>query len=80
MRFCALTTPTWAPVLSIDQSKQNFSYRQARGSHPRCGAPPTSEQAQRVGQISGYPCKYPGTRIEYAATEVTYPHASNSVH
>ena len=75
----ALTTPTWAPVLSIDQTKSKFAYRQARGTHPVCGNPPTSEQAQRVGETSQYTCKYPGTRIEYAATEITYPKATNPV-
>jgi hypothetical protein len=76
-----LTTPTWAPVLSIDVNPRNkFAYRQARGSNPNCGPPATSQQAQRVGEISDYQCKYAGTRIEYAATEVTYPVASNPVH
>jgi hypothetical protein len=76
----ALTTPTWAPVLSIDQSSKSFAYRQARGSHPVCGTPSTSDQAQRVGETSNYNCKYAGTRIEYGATEVTYPPATNPVH
>lgn len=76
----ALSTPTWAPVLSIDQPTRKFAYRQARGSHPNCSSPPTSQQAQKVGQISKYGCKYAGTRVEYAATEVTYPKASNGVH
>jgi hypothetical protein len=76
----ALSTPTWAPVLSIDQTAGTFAYRQARGSHPTCNNPSTSEQAQRLGETSNYNCKYPGTRIEYAATEVTYPPATNPVH
>jgi hypothetical protein len=74
-----LTTPTWAPVLSIQQPTGN-AYRQARGAKPNCGRPSTSQQAQKVGHTSDYPCKYAGTRIEYAATEVTYPRASNPVH
>ena len=76
----ALTTPTWAPVLSIDLNRRNFAYRQARGTHPDCSRPPSSQQAQRLGEVSEYPCKYAGTRIEYSATEVTYPVASNPVH
>lgn len=76
----ALTTPTWAPVLSIDQPKHKFAYRQARGSKPNCSSPSSSNQAQKVGHTSSYPCKYPGTRIEYAATEVTYPSSTNPVH
>jgi hypothetical protein len=76
----ALTTPTWAPVLSIDQTSSRFAYRQARGSKPDCTRPSSSNQAQKVGQTSDYPCKYPGTAIQYAATEVTYPQATNPVH
>jgi hypothetical protein len=77
----ALTTPTWAPVLSIDLNPRNkFAYRQARGTNPVCNNPASSQQAQRQGEISKYTCKYVGTRVEYAATEVTYPVASNPVH
>ncbi len=76
----ALSTPTWAPVLSIQQQSDQFAYRQARGAKPNCSSPSTSQQAQRVGQTSTYGCKYPGTRIEYSATEVTYPNATNPVH
>ena len=76
----ALTTPTWAPVLSINQTSSKFAYRQARGSKPVCNNPSSSNQAQKVGQTSNYPCKYGGTRIEYAATEVTYAQATNPVH
>lgn len=76
----ALSTPTWAPVLSIDLGRRKFAYRQARGSNPKCSNPATSQQAQRMGEISEYACKYAGTRIEYAATEVSYPVASNPVH
>jgi hypothetical protein len=76
----ALSTPTWAPVLSIQQTGSKFAYRQARGAKPTCTNPSSSEQAQRVGETSDYSCKYAGTRIEYAATEVTYPNATNPVH
>jgi hypothetical protein len=77
----ALTTPTWAPVLSIDLSTSHFAYRQSRGgSYPRasaaklCGLPPSTSQAQvSVGQSTAYSCDYPGTRVEYSATEVTSP-------
>lgn len=76
----ALSTPTWAPVLSIQQQSSKFAYRQARGSKPDCSRPSSSQQAQAKGHISSYPCKYAGTRIEYAATEVTYPQSTNPVH
>ena len=68
----ALTTPTWAPVLSIDLSTAHFAYRQSRSRN--CNNPPASSQAQmRVGQSARYSCDYPGTRVEYSATEITNP-------
>ena len=68
----ALTTPTWAPVLSIDLSTSHFAYRQSRGRN--CNNPPSTSQAQvTVGQSTAYSCDYPGTRVEYSATEVTNP-------
>jgi len=68
----ALTTPTWAPVLTIDLSTSHFAYRQSRGRN--CGHPPAGSQAQvSVGQSTAYSCDYPGTRVEYSATEVTNP-------
>jgi hypothetical protein len=68
----ALTTPTWAPVLSIDLSTKRFAYRQSRRAN--CSSPPSSSQAQlRPGSRARYVCDYPGTRVEYTATEVTSP-------
>ena len=68
----ALSTPTWAPVLSIDLSTAHFAYRQSRSRN--CNNPPASSQAQmRVGQSARYSCDYPGTRVEYSATEITNP-------
>jgi hypothetical protein len=68
----ALTTPTWAPVLSIDLDTNHFAYRQSRSRN--CTHPPTTTQAQvTVGQNTRYVCDYPGTRVEYSATEVTDP-------
>jgi hypothetical protein len=65
----ALTTPTWAPVLSIDLAAKSFAYRQSRTSG--CPTPPSSNVAQSVGQSTQYLCNYAGTRLEYSATEVT---------
>jgi hypothetical protein len=65
----ALTTPTWAPVLSIDLASKSFAYRQSRTSG--CSTPPSSSTAQSVGQSTQYLCDYTGTRVEYSATEVT---------
>jgi hypothetical protein len=77
----ALTTPTWAPVLSIDVPKKKFAYRQSRsGTTKQCGLAGGNNRAQKVGQTTNYQCRYPGTRPEYAATEITYPVASNPVH
>lgn len=67
-----LTTPTWAPVLSIDLSSKQFAYRQSRKAN--CPHPPGGQQAQlTVGASARYSCNYPGTRVEYSATEVTTP-------
>jgi hypothetical protein len=68
----ALTTPTWAPVLSIDQPTNRFAYRQSRKAN--CNNPPGTSQAQMTpGSKARYVCDYPGTRVEYTATEVTTP-------
>ncbi|HTU85877.1 MAG TPA: hypothetical protein VMF57_09905 [Solirubrobacteraceae bacterium] len=68
----ALTTPTWAPVLSIDLSTHNFAYRQSRSQN--CFHPPSTSQAQvTAGASAKYVCDYPGTRVEYSATEVSNP-------
>ncbi len=68
----ALSTPTWAPVLSIDQTKSKFAYRQSRKTN--CANPPGSSQAQMtIGESARYTCDYPGTRVEYSATEVVSP-------
>jgi hypothetical protein len=68
----ALTTPTWAPVLTIDLSTKYFAYRQSRSRS--CNNPPSTSQAQlTVGESTRYVCDYPGTRVEYSATEVTNP-------
>jgi hypothetical protein len=73
----ALTTPTWAPVLSIDLSTAHFAYRQSRTRN--CNSPPSTTQAQvTVGQSTRYVCDYPGTRVEYSVTEVTNPAATTT--
>jgi len=74
----ALTTPTWAPVLSIDLPSKKFAYRQSRSAN--CTNPPSSSQAQVTPKSTGtYSCNYAGTRAEYTATEVTYPNGTNPV-
>jgi len=68
----ALTTPTWAPVLTIDVNRQQFAYRQSRLFN--CANPPRTSQAQLTwGESTTYNCNYPGTRLEYSATEDRYP-------
>jgi hypothetical protein len=75
----ALTTSTWLPVLSIDLSSSKFAYRQSRTT--ACNTPPSTNQAQlRVGATAQYSCNYPGTRVEYSATEITNPVAANPIH
>lgn len=75
----ALTTPTWAPVLTIDVNNKSFAYRQSRSAN--CNNPPGQSQAQMTaGQTATYSCNYPGTRVEYSATEISYPFGTNPVH
>lgn len=74
----ALTTPTWAPVLTIDVNGKQFAYRQSRKAN--CDNPPSSSQAQlTLGENTSYGCDYPGTRLEYSATEDLYPLGSKPV-
>ena len=74
----ALTIPTWAPVLSIQLPSKKFAYRQSRSRN--CSKPPATSQAQAVKQVATYKCDYPGTRVEYSATEITAPVAANPIH
>jgi hypothetical protein len=76
----ALTTPTWAPVLSINLPVKKFAYRQSRTKN--CTIPAVTNQAQTtIGQSARYVCDYPGTRVEYSATEITNPVApKNQIH
>lgn len=68
----ALTVPTWAPILSYRLTSSLYSYRQSRNSN--CGKPAPQQTAQlTVGQTTQYGCLYPGTRVEYGATELTNP-------
>jgi hypothetical protein len=68
----ALTTPTWAPVLSFDLPVKKFAYRQSRTAN--CTHTASTEQAQTMlGASARYLCNYAGTRVEYTATEVTTP-------
>jgi len=76
----ALTTPTWAPVLTFQLPPKKFAYRQSRTGN--CANPASTEQAQlTIGATTAYGCDYPGTRVEYSATEVTNPvQTKNYVH
>jgi hypothetical protein len=76
----ALSVPTWAPVLTFNLPPSKFAYRQSRSSN--CTSPAATEQAQlTLSSIAAYGCNYPGTRVEYSATEVTNPvQTKNYVH
>ncbi|MDQ6821207.1 MAG: hypothetical protein M3076_12880 [Actinomycetota bacterium] len=68
-----LTVPTWAPVLTYQLSTGMFAYRQSRTSNCKTafqGQPPATGA---LNQILAYKCDYPGTRVEYSATEITNP-------
>jgi hypothetical protein len=68
----ALTVPTWAPVLSFNLPARKFAYRQSRSAN--CNRPAAANQAQvTLGATARYACDYPGTRVQYSATEVTTP-------
>jgi hypothetical protein len=87
----ALTVPTWAPVLSFELDTTKFDYVQSRvksmvtiktktgtATVSSCTVGATSNLAQIVvGELSGYSCSYPGSRIEYSALEITTPTGFN---
>lgn len=75
-----LTIPTWAPVLSYNLSTTKFAYRQSRMAN--CVHAAAGETAQlTVGASTRYLCDYPGTRVEYSATEVVNsPYPKKYVH
>lgn len=76
----ALSIPTWAPVLTFNLPSSKYAYRQSRGTN--CKPPAATEAAQlTIGASAQYLCNYPGTRVEYTATEVTAPdQTKNFVH
>jgi hypothetical protein len=68
----ALTVPTWAPILSYNLAASKFMYRQSRST--ACTQPAPTQSAQLVvSQSASYLCGYPGTRVQYGATELTAP-------
>jgi hypothetical protein len=76
----ALSVPTWAPVLTFNLDPKKFAYRQSRSAN--CAHTAGTEQAQlTIGATASYGCNYPGTRVEYTATEITNPaQTRNYVH
>lgn len=67
----ALTTSTWAPVLSFNLPSTLFAYRQSRAT--LCTNAANGQAQTQVNQIAQYGCSYAGTRVEYSVTEVTSP-------
>ena len=70
----ALTVPTWAPILSYQLTATSYAYRQSRST--ACGVAvkaPTQSAQLVVGETTYYGCFYPGTRVEYGATELINP-------
>jgi hypothetical protein len=63
----ALTTPTWAPVLSIGLSSSGFEYRASRAA---CTDYSLQTAQLSIGATADYRCFYVATRVEYSATEV----------
>lgn len=66
-----ITVPTWAPILSIDLTGPKFAYRQDRSTG--CRNSPGGLAQFLIGEQATYSCNYPGTRIEYSATEILAP-------
>jgi hypothetical protein len=75
-----LNVPTWAAVLSIQLSPKTFAYRQSRSSKCAVILSPATAVNQALNQTTVYGCDFPGTRVEYSATEVVDPVQSNPVH
>ncbi|MGI8413927.1 MAG: hypothetical protein ACR2QA_15840 [Solirubrobacteraceae bacterium] len=75
-----LSVPTWAPVLEYKLPVKKFAYRQSRMAN--CANAANSQQVQiKTGDNARYLCNYPGTRVEYSATEIPTPVApKNYVH
>jgi hypothetical protein len=67
----ALTVPTWAPVLSIGLPSKQFQYRASRTA--KCTTFDFQTAQLTIGASTQYKCFYVGTRVQYTATEVTYP-------
>jgi hypothetical protein len=76
----ALTVPTWAPILSYNLPVKQFAYRQSRRAN--CTKPGGQQNAVlTIGEAKDYKCDYPGTRVEYNATELVTPvRPKNYVH
>lgn len=72
----ALTVPTWAPILSYGLGSSKFAYRQSRTATSKLAcnknAPNTTQLARlAIGSQAVYGCSFPGTRVQYTATEQT---------
>jgi hypothetical protein len=76
----ALTVPTWAPILTYNLPVKRFAYRQSRRAN--CANVGGQQNAVlTIGQAKDYKCDYPGTRVEYNATElITTVQPKNFVH
>jgi hypothetical protein len=68
----ALTTPTWASVLSIDVTSTKFAYRDSRSTGCLQSIPPPTTTLT-IGASAVFGCSYAGTRVEYSAIEITTP-------
>ena len=70
----ALTVPTWAPALALNQGRDT-SWRAARRNRPRSRCLETGLQTaqQRIGALARFLCRYPTARLTYTVTMVTSP-------
>jgi hypothetical protein len=84
----SITVPTWAPILTIGLSVNDFSYTQShtqiitgtgKNKKSSCDTTASATLAQStLGDQALYTCAFQGTRIEYSALEVTAPAVSPS--
>lgn len=67
----ALTVPTWAPALAVNQAK-NTTWRANRADGD-CDDTATQTAASSVGRAVRYQCRYKAAALTYSVTMITTP-------
>lgn len=71
----ALTVPTWAPILAVDDLSNSFAWRSSR-SAPCSTNPERQPPHTMAGSTDSYFCLYRPAMLTYSVTMVTAPAAS----